>query len=56
MNIRKIKGTNTIRVESKDGGFIEEQSVKAVLLYEILQELKKSNGVLKTIDMNTWDG
>lgn len=34
---------NAVRVTAEDGGWIEAQSVEAILLYMILQELKDLN-------------
>lgn len=44
-NIRKTL-KNAIRVTNENGDFFEEQSVTAVLLYEILNELKFARKVL----------
>ena len=40
----KIKKEDlTIKITGRNGGFIESQSVEAILLYEILKKLTKKN-------------
>ncbi len=43
MKLIERKDNLWIEVRDKDGGFIQEQSVQSILLYEILKELRKLN-------------